>query len=80
MFQDLQKILDNAKHGTIYFSLGSNLKSKDFPENIKKGLIKLFSGLKQTVIWKFEEVMPNLPKNVHILKWAPQQSILGWLN
>ncbi|KAL0818831.1 hypothetical protein ABMA28_008151 [Loxostege sticticalis] len=77
---DLQKILDNAKHGTIYFSLGSNLKSKDFPENIKKGLIKLFSGLKQTVIWKFEEVMPNLPKNVHILKWAPQQSILAHPN
>lgn len=69
--------MDNAKHGVIYFSMGSNLKSKDIPKVIKENLLKVFGELKQTVLWKFEEDLPNTPKNVHILNWAPQQSILG---
>lgn len=75
-FQNLQKIMDNAKHGVIYFSLGSNIKSKDLPEEIKQGLLKVLGELKQTVLWKFEEVLIDLPKNVHIIEWAPQPSIL----
>ncbi|KPI98725.1 UDP-glucuronosyltransferase 2B15 [Papilio xuthus] len=78
--QDLKDILDDAKHGVIYFSLGSNLKSKDFPEKILQDLLKLFGELQQTVIWKFEESLTNKPANVHILKWAPQQSILAHPN
>ncbi|KAM3962161.1 UDP-glucosyltransferase 2-like [Aphomia sociella] len=78
--EDLQKLLDNAKDGLIYFSMGSNLKSKDLPEELKKGFLKLFSELKHTVLWKFEEVLPNLPKNVHIVQWAPQPSILAHPN
>ncbi|KOB70242.1 UDP-glucosyltransferase [Operophtera brumata] len=78
--EDLKKLMDEAKHGVIYFSMGSNLKSKDLPEQLKKDLLKVFGTLKQTVLWKFEEVLPDLPKNVHILKWAPQQSILCLLS
>lgn len=37
----------------------------------------MFGNLKVTVIWKYEEDLKNVPKNVHILKWAPQTSILG---
>lgn len=59
--------------------MGSNLKSKDLPEVIKNEILEVFGSLKQTVLWKFEEKMANLPKNVHILDWAPQQSILGKL-
>ena len=68
--------MDSAKDGVIYFSMGSNLKSKDLPDEVKTSLLKMFGSLKQTVLWKFEEVLPNLPKNVHILEWAPQQAIL----
>lgn len=69
--------MDSAKDGVIYFSMGSNLKSKDWPVEIKQNLLTMFGTLKQIVLWKFEEDLPNVPKNVHILKWAPQQSILG---
>lgn len=69
--------MDNAKHGVIYFSMGSNLRSKHFPEELRRDFLKMFGELKQTVLWKFEDDLPNLPSNVHILKWAPQQSILG---
>ncbi|XP_053615455.1 UDP-glucosyltransferase 2-like [Plodia interpunctella] len=77
---DLKKLLDNAKNGLIYFSMGSNLKSKELPDSIKKDLLEVFGGLKQTVLWKFEEALPNLPSNVHIVHWAPQQSILAHPN
>lgn len=56
--------------------MGSNLKSKDLPHQLKRNLLNIFGELKQTVLWKFEEKLPNLPDNVHILNWAPQQSIL----
>ncbi|XP_047511764.1 UDP-glucosyltransferase 2-like isoform X6 [Pieris napi] len=78
--KDLQIIMDNAKNGVIYFSMGSNLKSKHFPQELKEGLLKLFGELKQTVIWKFEEQLETRPKNVHIVQWAPQQSILAHPN
>nr|WEU75320.1 uridine diphosphate-glycosyltransferases 40AP4 [Glyphodes pyloalis] len=77
---DLQKLLDNAKHGLIYFSMGSNLRSKDLPDQVKRDLLKMFGALKQTVLWKFEEVLPDMPDNVHILNWAPQPSILAHPN
>ncbi|XP_047995461.1 UDP-glucosyltransferase 2-like [Leguminivora glycinivorella] len=75
--QQLKTLLDNATNGFIYFSMGSLWKGKDVPKNVTKGLVDLFGSLKQTVIWKYEEYLPNLPKNVHTLKWAPQQSILA---
>ncbi|CAG4959437.1 unnamed protein product [Colias eurytheme] len=78
--KDLQEIMDNGKNGVIYFSMGSMLKSRSMPNELKKRLLDMFSQLKQTVLWKFEEDLPNLPKNVHILKWAPQQSILAHPN
>ncbi|XP_072933660.1 UDP-glucosyltransferase 2-like [Epargyreus clarus] len=77
---DVQKIMDNAKNGVIYFSMGSIAKSKDFPEKMKMNLLEMFSGLKQTVIWKFESDFPNLPPNVHVVKWANQQAILAHPN
>ncbi|XP_059051819.1 UDP-glucosyltransferase 2-like [Achroia grisella] len=77
---DLKKLLDNAKNGLIYFSLGSNLKSKDLPDELKRGFLKIFRGLKQTVLWKFEDDTVDLPKNVHTVQWAPQRSILAHPN
>ncbi|XP_034836076.2 UDP-glucosyltransferase 2-like [Maniola hyperantus] len=78
--KDLQQLMDIAKHGVIYFSMGSTLRSKNFPDDVKKELLKMFGKLKQTVIWKFEEQLPNSPSNVHIVQWAPQQSILAHKN
>ncbi|XP_023949681.2 UDP-glucosyltransferase 2-like [Bicyclus anynana] len=78
--EDLQKLMDDAKHGVIYFSLGSNLKSKHLPNEIKRDLLSMFGKLKQTVVWKFEEDLPERPTNVHTVPWAPQQSILAHNN
>ncbi|XP_063539077.1 UDP-glycosyltransferase UGT5-like [Cydia strobilella] len=74
-FQDLQKLMGNAKHGVIYFSMGSNLKSVDMSTAMRESLLQMFAKLKQTVIWKFEGEFDNVPSNIHLVKWAPQQSI-----
>nr|WEU75323.1 uridine diphosphate-glycosyltransferases 40AM4 [Glyphodes pyloalis] len=78
--KDLQKIMDEAKYGVVYFSMGSNLKSAEMSEHMKRSLLKMFSKLKQTVIWKFEEELSNVPANIHLIKWAPQQSIFAHPN
>lgn len=76
--KDLQDYLDNSKNGAIYFSMGTNVKSKDLPLDVREALLKTFAKLKQNVLWKFEdENIPDLPKNVKIAKWLPQQDILG---
>lgn len=41
---------------------------------------KVFASLKQKVIWKFEDDIPNLPSNVMISKWFPQNDILAHPN
>ncbi|KAJ8980277.1 hypothetical protein NQ317_005135 [Molorchus minor] len=77
---DLQKFLDDATDGVIVFSMGSNLKSADFPEDKKAAVIKVFSKMKQKILWKFEEDLPEKPKNVKIMEWIPQRDVLAHPN
>ena len=44
--------------------------------------LKVFSQLPQRIVWKWnEKPIQNLPGNVLLKKWLPQQDILGiWLN
>lgn len=75
---DLQEYLDNAKNGAIYFSMGSNVKSKFMEPEKRDAILKVFSKLKVKVLWKWEdENLPGKPENVKISKWLPQQDILG---
>lgn len=69
--------MDNAKHGVIYFSMGSTWQSKDIPMTVKRALLRMFGELKQTVIWKHEVELTDTPPNVHVVNWAPQNSILS---
>ncbi|KAK9736958.1 UDP-glucoronosyl and UDP-glucosyl transferase [Popillia japonica] len=78
--EDLQKILDNAKHGVVYFSLGSVVKSSLIPVEKRQEILRALSKLKETVLWKFEEDLPNLPPNVIIKSWFPQSDLLAHPN
>lgn len=76
--QDLQKFLDDAKDGVIYFSLGSNVKSKDIPDGTRKIISETFSDLPYKILWKFEaDSLEGKPDNVMIMKWVPQQDVLS---
>ncbi|XP_065086148.1 UDP-glycosyltransferase UGT5-like [Ochlerotatus camptorhynchus] len=79
--EDLQKYLDEAKEGVVYFCMGSTIKSIHFPEEKRNAFLKVFSKLKQRVLWKFEdETMPNQPPNLMIKSWMPQNDILAHPN
>lgn len=79
--QDLQEFLDKAKDGVIYFSLGSNLKSSQLPPEKRDVFLKIFSKLKQKILWKWEDdVLPGQPPNMKLGKWLPQQDILAHPN
>ncbi|XP_014362243.2 UDP-glucosyltransferase 2 [Papilio machaon] len=77
---DLQRLLDDSTHGVVYFNLGSNVRSRDLPEAMTRSLLAVLGQLRQTVLWKFEERLDHLPANVHLLDWAPQESILAHPN
>ena len=49
----------------------------DIPPHLEQKLIKAFSRLKQRVIMKLSDVPPNLPSNILVRKFLPQQSILA---
>ncbi|XP_070135033.1 UDP-glycosyltransferase UGT5-like [Drosophila bipectinata] len=79
--ENLQKFLDEATHGAIYFSLGSQVRSAELPPEKLKIFLAVFGSLKQRVLWKFEdESLPNLPANVMVQKWMPQADILAHPN
>ncbi|XP_062553447.1 UDP-glycosyltransferase UGT5-like isoform X2 [Armigeres subalbatus] len=79
--EDLQKFLDGAKHGAIYFSLGTNVKSSDMPREKLEAILKVFRSLKQRVVWKYEDQsIKGLPSNVLIKSWMPQNDILAHPN
>lgn len=73
----LQEYLDSAEEGVVYFSMGSCLKGTQMPIEIRNAIIKAFSQIKEKVLWKFENDSLNVPENVKIQKWLPQQDVLG---
>lgn len=75
---DLKKVLDSAKNGVIYFSMGSNLKGKDLPNHAREAILKAFGERKELILWKWEDPnLPGKPKNVIIQDWFPQSDLLG---
>ncbi|XP_017837392.1 UDP-glucuronosyltransferase 2B31 [Drosophila busckii] len=77
---NMQTFLDNAEHGVVYFSLGSYMKSTDMPPEKTAQLLQAFGKLKQQVLWKYENDSMQLPPNVMISKWMPQNDILAHPN
>jgi len=77
--KDLEEFLSGSTP-VIYFSLGSVAKSTDIPPEHKKALLAAFAKLPYKVLWKYEETFSDLPKNILIKKWMPQQDVLAHPN
>ncbi|KAF2888037.1 hypothetical protein ILUMI_18136 [Ignelater luminosus] len=79
--KDLQEYLDSSEEGVVFFSMGSNFRSIDLPEEKREILLKTFGKLKQNILWKWEEEnLPGKPSNVKISKWLPQTDVLAHPN
>ena len=69
------------EHGVVYVSFGTVFQSQYMTEDSRRLLAKVFSRLKQKVIWKWEkDEMPGKPDNLMVSKWLLQQDILGHPN
>nr|CAI5865824.1 unnamed protein product [Callosobruchus analis] len=75
--QDLKSIMDSSKKGVILFSLGTNVRSDKLKPEIKTAILEALGKFEQTVIWKFETNLTDVPPNVIIRKWVPQAEILA---
>nr|XP_023020371.1 UDP-glucuronosyltransferase 2B15-like [Leptinotarsa decemlineata] len=79
--KELREFIESNENGAIYFSLGTNVKSSLMTDNMKSVIISSLGNLPYNVLWKFEDdSIQSLPKNVKIVKWAPQQDVLGHPN
>jgi len=72
---DILEFVDSSE-GFILFSLGSIFDSI-LTEEQKSIFLTAFSQIKYKVIWKYKDQLANIPKNVKILKWIPQQDVLA---
>lgn len=70
--------MDTTRHGVVYFSLGSVIRSADIPRETVTLLLSTLADIEQTVLWKWEDdQLPALPENVIVRKWFPQNDILS---
>ena len=57
--------LDQSKNGVIFLSFGSIIKPSAMPKEYKEMFLNIFSRFPQyDFIWKWDEELPNKPKNV----------------
>nr|CAD7203160.1 unnamed protein product [Timema douglasi] len=79
--EDIRDYIDSATEGVILFSMGSIIQGSMLPETTRDAFMKVFSKLKQKVLWKLEvDSLPGQPANVKISKWLPQSDILAHPN
>lgn len=77
----MQTFIDEADNGVIYFSLGTCVPDHRMPAEFYQKFIRVFKSLRQRVLWKTRrENLTNIPENVYVTKWVPQQDVLGKYN
>ncbi|XP_065158180.1 UDP-glycosyltransferase UGT5 isoform X2 [Atheta coriaria] len=77
---DLEHFINGSGDaGFIYVSMGSSVRAANMPEYLRRMFLYVFRQLPQRVLWKWEadDQMPDLPDNVMLGQWLPQQDILG---
>ncbi|XP_069691983.1 UDP-glucosyltransferase 2-like isoform X2 [Periplaneta americana] len=81
--KDLKHILDEAKDGFIFFSLGTNLQFEQLPKDKATTLLEAFASLPQRILLKGapQEVAGiTVPSNVILRDWFPQNGVLAHPN
>ncbi|XP_011193318.1 UDP-glycosyltransferase UGT5 [Zeugodacus cucurbitae] len=75
---DMEHFISSSPLDVIYFSLGTNVRSKNLPKEKLEALLNVFGSLNVNVLWKFEDTeLPGKPNNVYISKWFPQFDLLA---
>lgn len=60
------------------FSMGSVVPEDKLPIHLRDAFVEAFSKIPQRVVWKWNyNKPPRLSPNVKLVKWFPQQDLLG---
>ena len=79
--QDLQEFADGAKDGLIILSFGSVKALHAVWKNLKPTMMNVLSKLTQRAIIQYGlDDVDEAPKNVKLVKWLPQNDLLGHPN
>ncbi|XP_053608926.1 UDP-glucosyltransferase 2 [Plodia interpunctella] len=65
--------------GFVYVSMGSSVKTTKMPLSAHRMIVSALGRLPHRVLWKqdAEQNMTDIPSNVRLYKWLPQQDLLG---
>ncbi|KAM3962043.1 UDP-glycosyltransferase family 50 member B3 [Aphomia sociella] len=65
--------------GFVYVSMGSSVKTNKMPLAAHRMIVNALGRLPHRVLWKqdVEKNMTDIPSNVRLYKWLPQQDLLG---
>ncbi|XP_068542328.1 UDP-glucuronosyltransferase 1A1-like isoform X6 [Anas acuta] len=75
--QEFEAIVNaSGEHGIVVFSLGSMV--SDIPMKKAREIADALGSVPQTVLWRYTGKVPsNLPQNVKLVKWLPQNDLLA---
>ncbi|KAI1898335.1 hypothetical protein AGOR_G00071270 [Albula goreensis] len=75
--EDLEKFVEGSgEHGFVVFTLGSMV--AQIPPEKANEFFEAFRQIPQRVVWRYTGAVPdNPPKNVKLMKWLPQNDLLG---
>lgn len=77
---EIKTFIENGKEGSVLMSLGTLIRSDMMSKEMLTNIIETFERLPEyNFLWKFEsdELPTQLPKNVMIRKWMPQNDVLA---
>nr|WMP40247.1 UDP-glucuronosyltransferase UGT44A23 [Tuta absoluta] len=73
---EIDRFISEAEYGVVYVNLGSTVTDSTLPKDKLDELVATFRKLPHRVLWKWEGVVDNLPKNVMTMRWFPQYDVL----
>lgn len=78
-FKDMLRFInEGGDDGFVLVSFGSGARISDAPEEIQNIFFTALGTTKTRFIFKWEDERPaNMPDNIMISNWIPQQEILG---
>ena len=73
--QEIDEFINSAEDGVILMTFGSS--SYNLDSNLVNEFVKAFAMIRQKIIWKYSKQLDNLPSNIKVMSWLPQNDILG---
>jgi len=78
LFQELEDFFQSSgEHGVILFTMGFIFNPQTVPKSLMNSFMAAFARLPQKVLMKYQGHLDNIPENVKIMEFIPQQDVLA---